>query len=37
MADILIVPNLEAGNMLGKELVFIAHATGACHPDKPGR
>jgi phosphate butyryltransferase len=28
-ADILIVPNLEAGNMLAKELVFIAHADGA--------
>ena len=25
-ADILIVPNLEAGNMLAKELTFIAHA-----------
>jgi phosphotransacetylase len=28
-ADILVVPNLEAGNMLAKELVFIAHAHGA--------
>ena len=28
-ADILIVPNLEAGNMLAKELVFIAHADSA--------
>ncbi|HWJ18506.1 MAG TPA: bifunctional enoyl-CoA hydratase/phosphate acetyltransferase [Geobacterales bacterium] len=28
-ADILIVPNLEAGNMLAKELVFIAHADAA--------
>ncbi len=28
-ADILIVPNLEAGNMLAKELSFIAHAEGA--------
>lgn len=25
-ADILLVPNLEAGNMLAKELTFIAHA-----------
>ncbi|MEO1281235.1 MAG: bifunctional enoyl-CoA hydratase/phosphate acetyltransferase [Pseudomonadota bacterium] len=25
-ADILIVPNLEAGNMLAKELTFVAHA-----------
>jgi len=28
-ADILIVPNLEAGNMLAKELSFVAHAEGA--------
>jgi len=28
-ADILVVPNLEAGNMLAKELVFITHAQGA--------
>jgi phosphate butyryltransferase len=28
-ADVLIVPNLEAGNMLAKELSFIAHAEGA--------
>jgi phosphate butyryltransferase len=28
-ADILIVPNLEAGNMLAKELSFIAHADSA--------
>jgi phosphate butyryltransferase len=28
-ADILIVPNLEAGNMLAKELAFVAHAEGA--------
>ncbi|MGA2893160.1 MAG: bifunctional enoyl-CoA hydratase/phosphate acetyltransferase [Xanthobacteraceae bacterium] len=28
-ADILIVPNLEAGNMLAKELVFVAHAEAA--------
>ncbi len=28
-ANILVVPNLEAGNMLAKELVFIAHAHGA--------
>lgn len=28
-ADILVVPNLEAGNMLAKELVFVAHAHGA--------
>ncbi|MEO1329122.1 MAG: bifunctional enoyl-CoA hydratase/phosphate acetyltransferase [Pseudomonadota bacterium] len=27
-ADILIVPNLEAGNMLAKELIFVAHAEG---------
>jgi phosphate butyryltransferase len=25
-AEILIVPNLEAGNMLAKELTFVAHA-----------
>lgn len=25
-ADILVVPNLEAGNMLAKELTFVAHA-----------
>jgi phosphate butyryltransferase len=25
-ADILVVPNLEAGNMLSKELTFVAHA-----------
>ena len=28
-ADVLIVPNLEAGNMLAKELTFIAHADAA--------
>ena len=28
-ADILIAPNIEAGNMLAKELIFIAHAEGA--------
>ena len=28
-ADVLIVPNLEAGNMLAKELAFIAHAEAA--------
>jgi len=28
-ADILVVPNLEAGNMLAKELVFVAHAHAA--------
>jgi phosphate butyryltransferase len=28
-AEVLIVPNLEAGNMLAKELMFIAHADGA--------
>lgn len=28
-ADILVVPNLEAGNMLAKELTFIAHADAA--------
>jgi phosphate butyryltransferase len=28
-ADILVVPNLEAGNMLAKELVFVAHAEAA--------
>jgi phosphate butyryltransferase len=28
-ADILIVPNLESGNMLAKELSFIAHADAA--------
>ncbi len=28
-ADILIVPNLEAGNMLAKELAFVAHAEAA--------
>ena len=28
-ADILIVPNIESGNMLAKELSFIAHADGA--------
>lgn len=28
-AEILVVPNLEAGNMLAKELMFIAHADGA--------
>ena len=45
-ADVLIVPNLEAGNMLAKELTFIAHAdaaglvlgaTGSGHSDQPGR
>ncbi len=28
-ADILVVPNLEAGNMLAKELTFMAHADSA--------
>jgi phosphate butyryltransferase len=28
-ADILIVPNLEAGNMLAKELTYVAHAEAA--------
>ena len=28
-ADILVVPNLEAGNMLAKELTFLAHAQAA--------
>jgi len=28
-AEVLIVPNLEAGNMLAKELAFVAHAEGA--------
>lgn len=28
-AEVLIAPNLEAGNMLAKELTFIAHAEGA--------
>jgi len=28
-ADVLVVPNLEAGNMLAKELTFIAHADAA--------
>ncbi len=28
-ADVLIVPNLESGNMLAKELAFIAHAEAA--------
>jgi phosphotransacetylase len=28
-AEVLIVPNLEAGNMLAKELTFIAHADAA--------
>lgn len=28
-AEVLVVPNLEAGNMLAKELVFMAHADGA--------
>ena len=28
-ADILIVPNIEAGNMLAKELTFVAHAEAA--------
>jgi phosphate butyryltransferase len=28
-ADILVAPNLEAGNMLAKELSFIAHAEAA--------
>jgi phosphate butyryltransferase len=28
-ADILIVPNLEAGNMLAKELTFVARAEAA--------
>lgn len=29
VADVLVVPNLEAGNMLAKELTFIAHAEAA--------
>jgi hypothetical protein len=29
LAEVLIVPNLEAGNMLAKELTFIAHAEAA--------
>ncbi|GAB4359231.1 MAG: bifunctional enoyl-CoA hydratase/phosphate acetyltransferase [Oricola sp.] len=28
-ADILVVPNMEAGNMLAKELTFVAHAEAA--------
>lgn len=28
-ADILVVPNLDAGNMLAKQLTYIAHAEGA--------
>ena len=28
-ADILVVPNMEAGNMLAKELSFVAHAEAA--------
>lgn len=28
-AEVLIVPNLEAGNMLAKELIFLAHAEAA--------
>jgi len=28
-AEVLIVPNLESGNMLAKELTFIAHAEAA--------
>jgi len=28
-AEILVVPNLEAGNILAKELAFVAHAEGA--------
>ena len=45
-ADILIVPNLESGNMLAKELSFIAHAEArgdrarrqcAGDPDQPRR
>lgn len=37
-ADVLVVPNLEAGNMVAKELAFVAHAEaagivlGATHP-----
>lgn len=28
-AEVLVVPNLESGNMLAKELAFVAHAEGA--------
>jgi phosphate butyryltransferase len=28
-ADILVAPNLEAGNMIAKELTFLAHAEAA--------
>ncbi|MEM7694221.1 MAG: bifunctional enoyl-CoA hydratase/phosphate acetyltransferase [Pseudomonadota bacterium] len=28
-ADILIVPNLDAGNMLAKQLIYVSHAEGA--------
>ena len=45
-ADILVVPDLEAGNMLAKQLTFLAGAEAAGrgsrrpradHPDQPGR
>ena len=45
-ANVLIVPNLEAGNMLAKELTFMAQAEaagivlrrpGADHADQPRR
>ncbi len=45
-ADILVVPDLEAGNMLAKQLTFFAGADAAGvvlgarvpdHPDQPGR
>ena len=44
-ADILIAPNLEAGNMLAKELTFVAQAeaaglvlgAGAAYSDEPRR
>ena len=29
MAEVLVVPNLEAGNMLAKNLTFVAHADSA--------
>jgi phosphate acetyltransferase len=44
-ADVLLVPDLEAGNMLAKELSFLANACGRDragsarpdHPDEPRR
>jgi phosphotransacetylase len=42
-ANVLIVPNIEAGNMLAKELTFVARAEaagrreGAGYVDEPGR